>query len=76
MSKDILEKGYVNSSFLSGTYDMAQTALAEGTAGMYRNGTWPTDEIALKYPESADKIGLFTLPLYERRTTPVPPCPA
>lgn len=69
MSKDMVEKGYVNSSFLSDTYDMAQTALAEGTAGMYCNGTWVYDEIAGKYPESADKIGSFILPLYEKNYT-------
>ena len=48
---------------------MAQTALAEGTAGMYCNGTWVYDEIAGKYPESADKIGSFILPLYEKNYT-------
>ena len=69
MSKDMVEKGYVNSSFLSDTYDMAQTALAEGTAGMYCNGTWVYDEIASKYPESADKIGSFILPLYKKNYT-------
>ena len=69
MSKEMVDKGYVNSSFLSDTYDMAQTALAEGTAGMYCNGTWVYDEIASKYPESADKIGSFILPLYKKNYT-------
>jgi raffinose/stachyose/melibiose transport system substrate-binding protein len=62
-SKEMVELGYVNESYLSDTYDMAQTALAEGTAGMHVNGTWIYDEIASKYPEAADQIGSFVLPL-------------
>lgn len=69
MSKEMIEKGYVNETFLSDTYDMAQTALAEGTAGMYANGTWVYDEIAGKYPEAADNIGSFILPLFEKNYT-------
>ncbi len=64
-SKEMVDKGYVNDTYLSDTYDMAQTALAEGTAGMYLNGTWVYDEIASKYPEAADQIGSFVLPLYD-----------
>lgn len=64
-SKEMIDLGYVNETFLSDTYDMAQTALAEGTAGMYINGTWVYDEIASKYPEAADQIGSFVLPLYD-----------
>ena len=69
MSKEMIDKGYVNSSFLSDTYDMAQTALAEGTAAMYCNGTWVYDEIAGKYPQAANKIGSFILPLYKKNYT-------
>lgn len=64
-SKQMIEMGYVNDTYLSDTYDMAQTALAEGTAGMYVNGTWVYDEIISKYPEAADQIGSFVLPLYD-----------
>ena len=74
MSKEMVDKGYVNSSFLSDTYDMAQTALAEGTAGMYCNGTWVYDEIASKYPESADKLDPLSY-LCMRRIIPALPCP-
>ena len=35
MSKEMVDKGYVNSSFLSDTYDMAQTALAEAGVKLY-----------------------------------------
>lgn len=64
-SKELMKDGYVNETFLSDTYDMAQTALAEGTAGMYINGTWVYDEIASKYPEAASQISSFVLPLYD-----------
>lgn len=64
--KGLIDSGYVNESFLSDTYDMAQTAIGEGTAAMYANGTWVYDEIAAKYPEQADNIGCFALPLYEK----------
>ena len=66
-SKDMIGLGYVNETYLSDTYDMAQTALAEGTAGMHVNGTWIYDEIASKYPEAADQIGSFVLPLNDER---------
>lgn len=69
MSKEMIEKGYVNETFLSDTYDMAQTAVAEGTAAMHVNGTWFYDEIAGKYPEAADNIGSFILPLFEKNYT-------
>lgn len=70
MSKELIEKGYVNETFLSDTYDMAQTAVAEGTAAMHVNGTWVYDEIVGKYPEAADNIGSFILPLFETNYTP------
>lgn len=64
-SKELIDLGYVNESFLSDTYDMAQSAVAEGTAAMHINGTWVYDEIASKYPEAKDNIGSFVLPLFE-----------
>ena len=68
LSKDIIGKGYVNETFLSDSYDMCQTAIAEGTAAMHINGTWFYDEIASKYPDNpevTDNIGSFVLPLYD-----------
>lgn len=64
-SKEVIDKGYVQETYLSDTYDMAQTALAQGEAGMYVNATWVVDEIASKYPEAVENIGAFVLPLYE-----------
>ena len=63
--KEIIDLGYVNESFLSDTYDTAQTALAEGSSAMYACVTAVYDEIATKYPEKADSIGCFALPLYD-----------
>ena len=65
LSKDMIDKGYVNSTYLSDTYDMAQTALAKGDAGMYVNATWVIDEITSKYPNAVADIGAFPLPLYD-----------
>lgn len=63
-SKEMIDKGYVNETYLSDTYDMAQTALAQGDAGMYVNATWVIDEISSKYPDAVQDIGAFALPLY------------
>lgn len=65
LSKDIIDKGYVNETYLSDSYDMCQTALAEGTAAMHINGTWFYDEVISKYPEAGEHIGSFVLPLYD-----------
>ncbi|GGH28815.1 ABC transporter substrate-binding protein [Paenibacillus segetis] len=64
-SKEMIELGYVNETYLSDTYDMAQTALAQGEAGMYINATWVIDEISSKYPDAVQDIGAFALPLYD-----------
>lgn len=64
-SKEMLDKGYVQETYLSDTYDMAQTALANGDAAMYINPSNVLDEIANKYPDAVDRIGGFALPLYE-----------
>ena len=61
----MIEKGYVQETYLSDSYDMAQTALAEGEAGMYVNDTGVIDEIASKYPDLVENIGAFPLPLYD-----------
>ncbi len=65
LSKEVIDKGYVQETYLSDTYDMAQTALAQGDAAMYVNATWVVDEIASKYPEAVEDIGAFVLPLYD-----------
>ena len=65
-SKEMVDKKYVNPTYLSDTYDMAQTALAKGDAAMYVNATWVIDEISSKYPDAVNDIGAFPLPLYDK----------
>lgn len=61
-SKEWINKGYVQESYLADTFDNAQQAIVEGTAAMYINGTWFTDNIASKYPDDLDNIGAFVRP--------------
>ncbi|MNO34213.1 Multiple sugar-binding protein precursor [compost metagenome] len=62
-SKELIDKGYVNSSFMSDSYDAAQQAVAEGTAAMHVNGSWFIGEIIKKFPDKVDGIGAFAFPL-------------
>ncbi len=61
-TKDLIDLGYVNETYLSDTFDNAQQALAEGTCAMYINGTWCADNIEQKFPDKADNIGAFAIP--------------
>ncbi len=61
-SKDLIDKGYVNETYLSDTVDMAHEALAKGECAMYINGTWCADNIEQKFPEQSDNIGGFAIP--------------
>lgn len=61
-SKELIDKGYVQETYLSDTYDMQQKAVAKGEAAMIFQGTWVMDEINGKYPEDAANIGAFAIP--------------
>ena len=61
-SKELIDLGYINETYLSDTVDGAHQALADGTCGMYINGTWCADNIAQKFPDKIDDIGAFALP--------------
>lgn len=61
-SKQLITDGYVQESYMSDTFDNAQEAIVDKTAAMFINGTWFTDNISAKYPESIDNIGVFVLP--------------
>jgi raffinose/stachyose/melibiose transport system substrate-binding protein len=61
-SKQLIDLGYVNETYLSDTFENAQQALADGTCAMYINGTWCTDNITEKFPDKADNIGAFAIP--------------
>lgn len=61
-TKELIEKGYINETYLSDTVDNAHQALAEGSCAMYINGTWCADNITEKFPEQASDIGAFAMP--------------
>lgn len=61
-SKELIDKGYVQETYLSDNYDMSQKAVAKGEAAMIFQGTWVMDEIYGKYPEDAKDIGAFAIP--------------
>lgn len=62
-SKELIDKGYVNETYLSDTVDDAHQALADGTAAMFVNGTWAADDINRKFPDKIQDIGAFALPM-------------
>ena len=61
-TKDLLDLGYVNETYLSDTVDNAHQVLANGQCAMYINGTWCADNINKKFPDKIDDIGAFALP--------------
>lgn len=61
-SKELIDKGYVNETYLSDTVDSAHQALVDGKCAMYINGTWCADNITSKFPDQADNIGAFAIP--------------
>ena len=61
-TKDLIDLGYVNDTYLSDTVDSAHQALADGTCAMYINGTWCADNIEQKFPDKSDDIGAFAIP--------------
>ncbi|MFA9465545.1 MAG: ABC transporter substrate-binding protein [Velocimicrobium sp.] len=61
-TKQLIDLGYVNETYLSDTFENAQQALADGTCAMYINGTWCADNITDKFPDQADNIGGFAIP--------------
>lgn len=54
------DKGYIQKTWLSDTYDAQQKAIVEGTAAMTCNATWMMDEIQKKYPDQMDNVGGFS----------------
>lgn len=64
-TKDLIDKGYVQDTYLSDTYDMAQTALANGDCAFYGCANTVVSEIASKYPEKINEIGGTIVPLFD-----------
>lgn len=60
--KELVDKKYVNETFLSDTYDNAQEALVNGTAAMYPMATWVSGELTKKYPDKLNDLGAFPIP--------------
>lgn len=65
--KELVDKGYVQKTYLSDTYDGAQKAIADGTAAMTINATWILDNIAKNSPDKAGDIGAFRIPFDENK---------
>lgn len=61
-TKDLIDLGYVNETYLSDTVDNAHQALVDGECAMYINGTWCADNINEKFPDKIDDIGAFAIP--------------
>lgn len=64
-SKELIEQGYVQDTYLSDTYDMAQTALANGECAFYACANTVVSEIASKYPDKVEDIGGNVIPLFD-----------
>ncbi len=61
---ELVERGYINDTFLSDTYAMAQQALMNGEAGMYVQGTWMIPDLAgLSEETLRSDIGGFAFPV-------------
>jgi raffinose/stachyose/melibiose transport system substrate-binding protein len=61
--KELIDKGYVQKTWLSDTYQNAQTALLDGKVGMYPMGSWVQAELLKANPEKYKDLGYFAIPL-------------
>lgn len=57
---DWAKKGYINSDFLTATYEGSEKAITDGDAAMFIQGSWVLGEMAKMKPEA--KVGFFPLP--------------
>lgn len=60
--KDLVDKGYVQETYLSDTYQDAQTGLLDGTIAMYPHASWIAPILMEADPEGSQHIGFFPLP--------------
>ncbi|XID91932.1 ABC transporter substrate-binding protein [Paenibacillaceae bacterium WGS1546] len=71
---ELLDKGYINSDYLSATYANGQQALAEGTAAMYPVLSAFYGTIMDNYPDKLGDMGFFAWPVAgEKAVTIWPP---
>lgn len=58
----VFKKGYLNKDFLSLTYDEGCRMLADGSGAQFPMATWALSNIAQKYPDKINDIGMFAQP--------------
>lgn len=59
----LVEKGYIQETYLSDTYVDAQTALLDGTCAMYPMASYIQPELAkIASEEDLEKLGMFAIP--------------
>lgn len=62
--KELVDKGYVQETYLSDTYQQAQQALLDGTCAFYPIGDYVLGEMEkIDAQKTADEIGAFLIPL-------------
>lgn len=72
--KELIDRDYVNETWLSDTYDMAQEALATGEAAMYPMATWVLPDMKEKFSEEQmQNIGAFPIPFEGQNHAPAWP---
>ena len=64
--KELVEKGFVNESFLSDTHDMAQIAITEQKAAMYIAPSALITRMVTKFPDTYKDIGAFAIPVGDK----------
>lgn len=66
-TKELLDKGFVNKTYLSDDYAKAQAALVDGTAAMYPMGSWVIPDLVKLSGDTGkiNDIGAFGMPFDE-----------
>lgn len=63
-TKELLDKGYVQKTYLSDTYQQAQQALLDGKTAFYAQGSWVISELMkISADKTNNDIGAFLIPL-------------
>ena len=67
-TKELVDKRYVNATFLSDTHPMAQEALIGGKTAMYAGLSSLAPRLADTYPDKYQNIGAFAIPVGDENT--------
>ena len=65
MTKDLLDKGYIQSSSLGDSADQATAYFTSGRAAMLCQGSWVIGQLNAEGSEIIGKVGVFTFPQVE-----------